>query len=254
MRLKFKILSGFLILALMLVIAGAWSIFYFQTIGTSVTKLLDDNYRSINAAKTMIEALEREDSAILLLLLGNWQQGREILASADSLFQEGFETAKNNVTIPGEDEYIVQIDSAYRAYKNVWSRPIVDTRREGNLQWYFQDVHKSFLRAKSAVNKLMEINDQTMYQTASDLKNRAHRAVMPGILAIVAALVFAFIFNYFVNRYMIEPILNITKEVEQFTETKERFSVNVETRDELARLAAAIGNLCASIRDTEAQK
>jgi cytochrome c peroxidase len=63
-------------------LAGAWSIYELKTVGTSVQRLLDDNYKSINAARLMTEALERKDSAILLLLSGNWTEGREIIESA----------------------------------------------------------------------------------------------------------------------------------------------------------------------------
>ena len=38
---------------------------------------------------------------------------------------------------------------------------------------------KAFMAAKAAVTRVMELNDDTMYQTASRMKNRAHRAVMP---------------------------------------------------------------------------
>lgn len=50
MGLRIKILSGFLILAIMLCVAGVWSIYQFRSIGASVQALLDDNYKSINAA------------------------------------------------------------------------------------------------------------------------------------------------------------------------------------------------------------
>jgi len=106
MGIRFKILSGFFILALMLLIAGIWSIYELNTIGTSVQRLLNENYKSIDAAKMMLEALEREDSATLLLILGKWEEGRTIIASGDSLFEQGFQIANNNLTIPGEKAHI----------------------------------------------------------------------------------------------------------------------------------------------------
>ena len=66
MGLRAKILSGFLILTTMLFMARIWSIYELTRVGTSVQRLLVENYKSINAAKMMIEALEREDSAVLL--------------------------------------------------------------------------------------------------------------------------------------------------------------------------------------------
>ena len=99
MGIRFKILLGFLTLAVMLFIAGVWSIYELNSIGSSVPKLLDENYRSIHAAKKMIEALEREDSAVLLLLLGRWDEGRFLLNTADSLCIKNFDVAYTNITI-----------------------------------------------------------------------------------------------------------------------------------------------------------
>jgi HAMP domain-containing protein len=254
MGLRTKILSGFLILTMMLVVAGIWSIYELTAVGTSVQKLLDDNYKSINAGKMMIEALEREDSAVLLLLSGKWEQGRSIIESGDELFQKGFTIAKNNVTIPGEPAYVDEIDAKYKIYKGLWIKPIVDTSREGNLDWYFREVHQAFQDVKVSVEKLVALNDQTMYQTASDLKNGAHRAIMPGIVAILAALIFTALFNFFTNHYVISPIITTTRAVQDFIETGQPPAIQVETQDELHDLVSSVQRLVAKVRTAEASK
>ncbi len=243
MGIRMKVLSGFLILTCMLFLAGGWSIYELNSIGTSVQALLDDNYRSINAARIMTEALEREDSAILLLQSGNWNEGRKIIESADRSFQQGFRIARENITIAGEKAHIEKIETAYRTFKNIWIKPIVGTNSERNLDWYFNEVHPRFLGVKSDVEKLMSENDRVMYQTASNLKNRAHRAVMPGVVAILAALIFSFLFNYFVNYYLVGPIIRITTGIQALIKNGEPFHVNIETEDELGSLTASIREL-----------
>lgn len=254
MGLRIKILAGFLILTMMLAVAGIWSIYELTTVGTSVQRLFDDNYKSINAGKMMIEALEREDSAVFLLLSGKWKQGRSIIESADEQFQEGFTIAHNNVTIPGEPAYVDEIEARYKAYKELWVKPIVDTSKEGNLDWYFQKVHQAFQDVKRSVEKLVALNHQTMYQTASDLKNRTHRAIMPGIVAILAALIFTVIFNFLINYYVVSPIISTTKGIQRFMETGELPGIQVETEDELFHLVSSIQRLVAEVRTAEAQK
>jgi methyl-accepting chemotaxis protein len=254
MSLRMKILSGFLILTMMLAVAGVWSIHELSTIGKSVQGMLDDNYKSINAGKTMIEALEREDSAVLLLLSGKWEQGRSIIESGDELFQKGFAIAKNNVTIPGEPAYVDEVNAKYKIYKDLWVKPIVDTSKQGNLDWYFQEVHKAFIDAKLSVEKLIALNDQTMYRTASDLKNRAHRAVMPGIVAVLAALIFTVIFNFLINYYVVNPIIRTTRGIQRFVETGELPVIQVETQDELYQLVSSIQRLVARIRTAGTSK
>jgi methyl-accepting chemotaxis protein len=242
-KIRTKILLGFLILAVMLAAAGAYSIYELTSISASVQKLLDDNYKSINASKQMAEALEREDSGILLLLSGKWKEGRATIVDADKNFKNFLAVANKNITIPGEKDIIEKVSAAYNIYRSNWDRPIVGTAYEGNLNWYFEKVHKEFNETKATVQELMTLNDIAMYQTASNLKNRARRAIMPGIVALSSALVFSLVFNFFVNLYIVNPILQLIKSIKKFLRSGEPVKLNIETKDELRDLADSIVNL-----------
>ncbi len=245
MGLRTKILSGFVILILMLFAAGAWSVYEMTFMGSSVQRLLDENYRSINAARMMIEALEREDSAILLLMSGNEEQGKLILDSGDGLFLEWLETARNNVTLDGEQTYVDNIEERYRVFKESWTESILKSENEENLSWYYKTIHQAFLDAKLSVNQLMTLNDKAMYSTAMELEKRSYRMIMPGIVAIVSSVIFTLVFSYFVNYYMVRPIIRITNGVQDFIKTGNDMDIFVETKDELSCLASAVRELCA---------
>ena len=243
MKLRMKIMSGFLILVIMLALAGIFSIYELMTISSSVQGLLDDNYKSIVAAKKMIEALERQDSGLLLLISGERTEGSKMIEKADTEFQSALDVAKNNLTIPNEIDFIKDIDAKYQAYSALWADPIANPSGDHNLTWYFNHGHPAFQDAKSSVDKLLALNDETMYRTASNLKNRMHRIIMPGIVAIISALVFAFLFNYFIHRYFVNPIISITNEVQNALKTGRPSGVEIETDDELKDLASAIHDL-----------
>ncbi|MCF8035462.1 MAG: MCP four helix bundle domain-containing protein [Desulfobacteraceae bacterium] len=248
MKIRTKIMLGFLILAIMLAVAGAFSIYQLKTIGSSVQSLLDDNYRSINAAKKMTESLEREDSGMLLLLSGKWKEGRRTIRGADENFRQALETAENNLTIDGEKAYVERIRKLYGKYSAFWDRPIAGTADEGNLDWYFGEVQPSFKAVKGAVQELMSVNDKAMYKTASGLKNQAHRAIMPLLVAILSALVFTLLFNFFVNLYIVNPILSITRSIEGFLTHEKPIAVKLDSDDELADLAGSVSNLAAMVK------
>lgn len=243
MKIRMKILMGFLILAVMLAVAGAYSIYELSSIGTWVQKLLDDNYKSIIASKQMIEALEREDSGVLILLSGKWAEGRSTVQDADKNFLNALGMAGGNLTIAGENELIEKIKVLYADYRSTWNQPIAGTRNEGDLNWYFETVHRKFNQTKTAVEELMTLNDTTMYRTASQLKNRARRAIMPGIVAISSAILFTVLFNFFINLYLVNPILHITRAIKKFLQSGTPVQLQVDSRDELRELANAIMNL-----------
>ena len=109
-----------------------------------------------------------------------------------------------------------------------------------------------FLNAKSAVDELMTLNDNTMYKTASELKNRAGRAIMPGIVAIVSALIFTAIFNFFINLYFILPIKRLAEGIQEYMKSGKMSEIRVESKDELSKLADSIRDLI--IHASQAEK
>ncbi len=243
MKLRIKILSGFLILATMLAGAGVLSIHELLSIGSSVNRLLNENYRSIDAAQIMGKALEAEDTGTLLWISGKWQEGRSMIETGDSSFLQAFQVARNNITIPNENEYVDKIDAEYRIYKALWMHSLSDPQKDRNLDWYFLEAHKAFKAVKQSVEELIELNDEAMYRTASNLYGRANRAIMPGIVAILSSLVFVLIFNYFINYYIIKPIAVLTREVRTNISVKKPIEISIETKDELHDLALAIKEL-----------
>lgn len=247
MGLRIKILSGFAILIMMLFMAGVWSFYELRSMGSSVQKMLDENYRSIHAAKMMDEALERQDSGVVLLLLGRSEEGAAAINSGDELFRKGFDIAKNNITIKGEQNYVDAIQTKYKEYKNLWTKLIAGTEGKADLNWYFQEMHQGSFNAKAAVTSLMELNGKNMYQAASALKGRAHRAITPGLVAILSALAFTLIFNYFVSLYVVNPIIKLTKGIRKFIETREPVDIEVEGKDELSELVSSVQDLIARV-------
>jgi lipopolysaccharide export LptBFGC system permease protein LptF len=197
----------------MLAVAGAISIIEFRWLTNYVESLIQDNYKSIEASKSMLEALEREDSGILLLMLGEWQEGSKIIQAADSSFMEALKIAENNLTEENEDKYINKIKENYTQFKENWQRPIAETDKQGNLLWYKNESHKLFANTKNAVTEIMNLNQKSMYKEASELKEKSKRAIMHGIVSILAALIFSLLLNFFITRYFVRPISQLNNAI-----------------------------------------
>lgn len=250
MKIKTKILSGFILIIAMLIIAGFMSIFEFSRLSKSVRALIDDNYKTIQATETMIEALEREDSGILLLVSGHWKEGRDILKSADSSFFVAFDISKNNITEIDEDKCIELIEKSYQKYKNIWERPIVGTSKENSFHWYFTEVHPNFIIIKSDVEALMSLNQESMYKESTELKEKAHRALMPSIIAIISSLVFLVIFNFLIGKYYVKPIKKLIHSLKYYNSNTQNFDAGISTNDEFKELEKEIQSLIYKIKKT----
>lgn len=249
MNLRNKILSGFIILALMLTIAGAWSIYHFQFIGNRVNRIMNREYKSINNSISMLHALEREDSAILLSLLGNLYESSLILQKADSSFLDGLKQAQSSIKENNHADLVSEIEENYKLYKDEWQDLHNLEPPKDLIKWYFANTHTQFLNVKISVENLLLASENELYATASNLKDLANRATMPGIIAIIAALAFTIMFSYFVHMYFISPIIKIVAAVKQNKKSGTPINIKVHSKDEMAELADSVNYLSLQIKN-----
>jgi two-component system, NtrC family, sensor histidine kinase KinB len=75
MTLKKKIVIGYCVIFALMGLVVAWAVTNLVSLGKATDNILSENYRSILAAENMVDALERQDSAILLMFLGDARKG-----------------------------------------------------------------------------------------------------------------------------------------------------------------------------------
>jgi methyl-accepting chemotaxis protein len=250
-RIKTKIFLGILVVIAMLATAGGISIYEFVRISGLVQSLIKDNYKTIEAGKSMVDALERKDSGVLLLLLGQFNHGSEIIRSADSAFSASLLIARHNITENGEEELIASIEAHYHEYLLSIDKSIgQDTA--GNLLFYQQHVHTHFQATKDAVNGLINLNQEAMYGEATLLEAQSKRALMPGIVAILASLIFLLLLNLFISKYFVAPILTLTESIRKYTHNPKGVLVaDVDSEDEIKALATSVEKLVEKLKEQE---
>jgi methyl-accepting chemotaxis protein len=242
-RIKTKILVGFLIVIGMLATAGGVSIYEFMRISGLVQSLIKDNYKTIQAGKSMLEALERKDSGVLLLLLGQFAQGSAVLQEADTNFRASLEIARGNITEPGEAELIGEISKSYDQYRASVDKAD-DLDPSENLKWYQDVVHQQFSRTKSLVHDLINLNQEAMFIESTQLEQQSKRALMPGIVSICISLVFLFLLNFFISRYFVRPIVQLKTQINRYRENPRGALVTqVDSEDEISELAVSVEKL-----------
>ena len=241
--LKLKILAGFMLLIALLVVAGTVSVIEFLKLSHSVTALIEDNYKTIEASKKLQEALERKDSGVLLMLMGERDEGRAIINSASRNYANAFDVVKNNITETNEEYYIDRIDSLYNQFHSNVQQVLYNNIEQGNMAWYQANIYQSFSLVKHAVDELMELNQASMYEEATILKNKSHRAIMPGIVAIVGALVFSLLLSFFISKYYISPLSSLADAIKSFHPREKYLRSNIKSEDEIKKIETEVNNL-----------
>jgi CHASE3 domain sensor protein len=237
MRIKYKLFAGFLLINLMLIVAGAMSIYELLQLRNKTISTIDANYIALNRLNTMLKAVETEDKSVLLLLLGQWEDGRKQLSKADSTFRATYREARSHVS---GNIALDNIGKQYTNFKHIWEMPIVDTRKEGNLTWYYEVFIPEFQKTTSQIEKAMSYSRNQMHSESKQIFEESYTALMPGIVAIISAILMSLLMYFFISRFFSLPINNILKGLKEYNTKKKVFRVSVNTNDELKELSGEI--------------
>jgi len=248
MTFKKKILVGYGVAFVLMGLVVSWAVTNLVSLGKATDAILSENYRSILAAENMVNALERQDSAILLMFLGDTENGITGFRENEKVFLEWLARAKDNVTIQGEADLVQSIESDYTKYRQEFShltdlRDTVQTSRRPSLTVYQESVHPLFTRVREACVGLRHLNEKTMYGASVRASHVAKRAIWSTILVSASALIVALVFSVFLAERIVRPIRRFMEATRKISSGDYAIQVPVETSDELGRLAGEFNQM-----------
>lgn len=239
-------MMGFIILASMLFISGAISIYEITKLGKSVKGLIYDNYKSIEYSRNMLDALDNQESALLFFVNGNTDIAKSQYFKAHHLFESNLDSATNNLQLEEEQMLIDSVRFYYDKLKHQVEPIFLSS--SFTLGEYLEEINSDLLLTSKHVKNLMIINQDALFKSAGYLETSAQRAAIPGLIVIITSLIFTFVFTYLVHHYFVSPIIRLTKGINDFVKYRKPFDVVIETKDELFSLKESIVNLISPLR------
>jgi hypothetical protein len=146
-----------------------------------VSQRLADNYESVIMAQDMKESLERQDSAALFTLLGEYERASTQLHEHRQRFDAAFRRAANNITEPGESEVIEAIRRERDAYYALFDTFLAEVGRLSGdddvdvaapealarrNSVYFTRLAPAFDRLRAHCDRLLHLNQGAMLAKA----------------------------------------------------------------------------------------
>ena len=248
--LRQKLILGFGVLLVILMAIGVQSILYLSRLGESIDVILRENYRSVIACQQMKEGLERIDSGLLFTLLGDTQEGEELIRKNEAAFEKALQAELNNITVPGEGEKAGEIKDLYGRYKTALefvknpANPLV-LRRED----YFAVLFPTFGRIKAAAEDILRMNQKNMSDANDRARRQAAQARRQMYVFLVLGTVLAVVFISFAGRWILRPIRRLTYSTDEIRRGNLDLVVAEDSHDEIGRLAAAFNAMTASLRE-----
>jgi signal transduction histidine kinase len=248
--LRQKMSLGFGGMLAILVIIGVQSVRHISSLGVSIDVILRENYRSVIACQRMKEALERMDSGLLFILLGEEAKGDALIAANKASFREALQVELDTITLPGEGEKASRVRDSFGRFESALA-DVVDSSLPAAARRgaYFDRVLPLFERIKEGADEILKMNQQSM----SDANNRARRDAASArkqmLALLLAGTVLASVFLLLTGRWILRPIQRLTVSAEEIRRGNLDLVVATGSRDEIGRLSEAFNTMAASLRE-----
>lgn len=261
MTLRTKLLFGYLVFIIALVVLGAWGAWRLREMGSVSRRIISNNYDSVVAAQEMKESLERQDSAAVFALLGAREKSAAQLREHRLRFDQNFEKAANNITEIGESAAVEAIRTDRHKYYEMFdafiqrvnatdqspgavARPEVKAERDE----YFTLLEPQFNKLRADCEHLLQLNQRAMLAKSAAAAGVAqlwfYRTLLIAGVLVGAGLFLAF---FLANR-IVEPLRQLTATTSKMAGGDLSAKVEVSSRDELGILAAEYNRMAERIR------
>ncbi len=244
MSLRTQILLGYGLVLVLAAAAVAFALASVARLGDASSAILSENYLSIRAAQTMADALERQDSAVLLAISGDAGGAQEQLRVNDARFREALVAAQGNVTIPGEGAVVDTVAARYTAYT-------ASLRSAGDvapLDVYLERLFPAFQRAKAATDDLRDLNQATMVAASDEAGRVGRRAVVSVGAAAALALALGIGLSLILASRVTRPARRLRDAARRVAAGDLDAAVLPGRPDELGAVASAFNDMTARLR------
>lgn len=252
--LKGKISILYLVLVVLIAIVGITASINLYNLSRSIDGLMSANYKSINAATEMMEAVERLDSAMLIYINVDTQKGKELFTGNTEEFLKWYNIDANNVTEKGERQLIGTIKSSYDNYvKLFFDLQEIHSRQgpEKANEFYDTKMMSDLINIKDQLKQLSLINEKAMFKGKDMATEHASNSMYLVLGISIFAIIGGFaVSRFFANRFL-TPITLLTQTMKLVKAGDLDQQANIDTKDEIGELSSEFNNMTKRLQQYE---
>lgn len=252
--LRTRLLLWGTLLLVMTALPGLFGALTFARVSRTMGNALSGDRDTARLVHTITSALEDEDDAIMLSLLGEGAQARQELAMERLRFDGALARLFANITDPDDRAALVDLRTSVAAYR-ANSDEILALEGQGSArERYRVETAPLLRRATAACTKLRQHSFDATQAITATARNEASRATWVASMTSLAALILLGLVAWNVASTVLRPLRDLTASIDAVR--NEDFTRRVESRadDELGRLTRAFNEMTVALRDFRASR
>ena len=239
---KRKVFLGCIVLGMILFFSSLIAVYEFSKMNNYVSDVIAENIQSINSARKLLDVAESHNRT----LMGNIEKDLvDIDNITDNSFADSFSEIRSDFVTPQEQAAADSVMYAYAAYmqvvgeaEEVWMFDQVYRR-----DWFYTRLQPVYMKFRDYILRLTVVSEDSLISNSQNVQDAFHRSIMPAMISLIFGLVLVLLFNYYLNYYLINPVLRITKGIEGYRLFGKRYDVKVDSTDEIAELNGTVKDI-----------
>ena len=261
---KRKVRTGFTVLGFVLFFSSIVSLFEYTRMNRVLTQQIEENVNSVNIARDLIMLTEDYNLEVLNIISDTGAETAQGDGGAPSAslqtpsaqnarfsreFAQTMEDMRRSFTQTTtfkEKNYADSVLLAYTAYMQVLreARDLQESEYQSRQGWYFERLQPFYLKLRNYIQSLTNASQQALIDNSQKVDETFYRSITPAIASVVIGLLVVILFNYFLNYYLINPLIRISKGIQGYRSYNKSYNVEVDNEnDELDQLNDNVSNL-----------
>lgn len=239
---KKKALLGCIVLGLILLFSSVISVYEFNSMNRYVTDVIADNIKGIDTARELLNAAENHNLTLMSCIDADFES---LDNSANRDLAAKFTDIRNSFVTNQEKAAADSVMYAYAAYMQVVGEASDVWMLDGYMRrdWFFNRLQPVYIKFRDYIRNLTAVCEDTLITNSQNLQSNYHRSIMPAFISLILSLLLVLLFNYYLNRFFINPLLKVNKGIKTYRQFGKKYDWKIDTGDELAELNENVKDL-----------
>ncbi|MDZ7262274.1 MAG: ATP-binding protein [candidate division KSB1 bacterium] len=248
LRIRPRMMAGFLIMSALLIVVGIFAIFYTNRMQKNTSRILAENVSSQKASEELEIALLDMKGLTANYLLDGESKWLEVFSDKQASFVKWFDNAREQAHTLEEKKILDEVEHLFDTYLR-YQKKVVSYYQQGNFSQAYEiltgDMRVTFNLIYEKCEELSFLNEKMMYHT-SFLIERDNRTVNGMVvLGILAGLAL----GLFLARSITHPIYELVLKLKGATNEEIVEKVDIADETELEHLSKHVRKLIDKVHE-----
>ena len=233
-----------MVLIVLLTFSGMVSLVELDRLSKRTQILLEASYTHLDLSKRLLDAAEQQNSSLLQMILLEQTEYDSAYVAAGRDFDTALSEISKIEDVETALDSIVMARDRYREHATLF----FDKDRETDTK-VFMEMHKTMYHTLTkAIKEYMTASQHSIFSRTSQLEHNAYRAIMPGVITLVVAIIIVLVFMFMIDFYFTRPVVRIQRGLENSLRHNIPFKIKTEGNDEVAALGDSVEKVMSILR------